>query len=334
MDWRRQAEDMAWFVASADGEDAPSASAYVGWHSEPGTGTGEAAGRARAPRQRASARRSSATSPAGSPTRACVVLETSVREDDEESLCVGRPPRLPRGGPQLAARARSDRRSRRRRSIPPDGVEIATWAERPDLVRAIYEVACEAYPDEPGSEEPTPIDPFEVLALEGHAGSQRHARGDVRRDPRRARSSATRSSSRSSSREGVALHDMTGVKRALRGRGIAGALKRAEIAWAKRAGLPEAGDVERGAERADPPSSTSATATSSRPARWCCGKRSRAGLRHRPSGLAEAPRRYRRAFSARSICRFASRSAIVRRLSPLSLPRPSATSILTCPFLK
>jgi RimJ/RimL family protein N-acetyltransferase len=32
----------------------------------------------------------------------------------------------------------------------------------------------------------------------------------------------------------VAFHDMTGVKRAWRGRGVAGALKRAELAWAKR----------------------------------------------------------------------------------------------------
>ena len=40
----------------------------------------------------------------------------------------------------------------------------------------------------------------------------------------------------SSSRSGVVLHDMTGVRRAFRGRGIASALKRAEIAWAKRAG--------------------------------------------------------------------------------------------------
>ena len=34
----------------------------------------------------------------------------------------------------------------------------------------------------------------------------------------------------------TAFHDMTGVRRAFRGRGIAGALKRAEIAWAKEAG--------------------------------------------------------------------------------------------------
>jgi GNAT superfamily N-acetyltransferase len=34
----------------------------------------------------------------------------------------------------------------------------------------------------------------------------------------------------------VAIHDLTGVKRAWRRRGLAGALKRAQIAWAKEAG--------------------------------------------------------------------------------------------------
>ena len=40
-----------------------------------------------------------------------------------------------------------------------------------------------------------------------------------------------------SARPGCVLHDMTGVKRSFRGRGIASALKRAEIAWAKREGF-------------------------------------------------------------------------------------------------
>jgi GNAT superfamily N-acetyltransferase len=38
------------------------------------------------------------------------------------------------------------------------------------------------------------------------------------------------------SRANVVVHDMTGVRRAFRRRGIASALKRAEIAWAKQAG--------------------------------------------------------------------------------------------------
>jgi GNAT superfamily N-acetyltransferase len=33
---------------------------------------------------------------------------------------------------------------------PPDGVEITTWAERPDLARGIYDVAVEAAADVPG----------------------------------------------------------------------------------------------------------------------------------------------------------------------------------------
>ena len=69
MDWKRQAEDMAWFVASADGEDVAVGFAYVGWHSEPGTGTGEALS-CPTIAARASAPPSSATSPAGSPTAA------------------------------------------------------------------------------------------------------------------------------------------------------------------------------------------------------------------------------------------------------------------------
>ena len=37
VDWKRQAEDMAWFVATVDGAEAGVALAYVGWHSAPGT---------------------------------------------------------------------------------------------------------------------------------------------------------------------------------------------------------------------------------------------------------------------------------------------------------
>jgi GNAT superfamily N-acetyltransferase len=38
-------------------------------------------------------------------------------------------------------------------------------------------------------------------------------------------------------RPGVATHDMTAVRRSARGRGVAGALKRATVAWAIGAGL-------------------------------------------------------------------------------------------------
>jgi hypothetical protein len=43
---------------------------------------------------------------------------------------------------------------------PPDGVEIVTWAERPELARGMYEVALEALADIPGQESDE-AEPFE-----------------------------------------------------------------------------------------------------------------------------------------------------------------------------
>ena len=79
-----------------------------------------------------------------------------------------------------------------------------------------------------------------------------------------------------------AFHDLTGVKRAHRGRGIAAVLKAAQIALGEGAGLRRATDGERGPQRADP--------APEREARL----RARAGRRDRAAD-------YRRDLSARSI---------------------------------
>ena len=52
---------------------------------------------------------------------------------------------------------------------PPAGVEIVTWAERPELARGIYEVALEALPDIPGSEgeEVEPFDDWLAHEMQG-----------------------------------------------------------------------------------------------------------------------------------------------------------------------
>jgi GNAT superfamily N-acetyltransferase len=118
---------------------------------------------------------------------------------------------------------------------PPEGVTITTWAKRPDLTRGLYEVALEALPDIPGDEDEE-IEPFEDwLAHEMQAGP-----GD--------RPDATfvalagdqvvgySKFSLSTAQPKVAHHDLTGVKRAWRGRGVARALKEAQIAWAKESG--------------------------------------------------------------------------------------------------
>jgi GNAT superfamily N-acetyltransferase len=232
LDWKRQAEDMVWFLATRDGEDVAAALAYVGWHSAPGTGTGEVFV---LPEHRGTGLGSALYKEVAQwvQERGSVTLETTVAEDDEASLAwadergfreVGRNSRLVL---DLAAVEAPE-------VDPPPGVEIVTWAERPDLSAGMYEVAREAYPDVPG-DEGTPVDPFEVWLsndMQGPADRPEAtfiaiADGEV---------AGYAKLSLSSSDSSIAFHDMTGVLRAFRGRGIASALKRAEIAWAKREG--------------------------------------------------------------------------------------------------
>jgi GNAT superfamily N-acetyltransferase len=118
---------------------------------------------------------------------------------------------------------------------PPPGVEISTLAERPDLLRSLYDVEVEAIADIPAPE------PYVVGTFE-----------EWRR--REVEAPLTRTDSwflaiaddevvghalllQQAARPGVGWHEMTGVRRAWRGRGVAGALKRAQIAWAKAEGL-------------------------------------------------------------------------------------------------
>jgi GNAT superfamily N-acetyltransferase len=117
---------------------------------------------------------------------------------------------------------------------PPDGIEIVTWAQRPGAERAMYEVAREAYPDVPGEDDAV-MAPFEEwLSMDMQGAGDRPdatflalADGEV---------VAYAKLSLSRARPAVAMHDMTGVRRAWRGRGVARALKAAEIAWAKESG--------------------------------------------------------------------------------------------------
>ena len=119
-------------------------------------------------------------------------------------------------------------------AAPPDGVHIVTWAERPDLAGGIYEVVVEASPDIPG-EEDSPVPPFERWLtddMRGH-GDRPEATfvalhgGDV---------IGFSKFSLTTAQPTTAHHDLTGVKRAWRGRGVARALKSAQIEWARRNG--------------------------------------------------------------------------------------------------
>ena len=120
---------------------------------------------------------------------------------------------------------------------PPAGVEIVTWAQRPELARGMYEVAVEAEPDIPGFEDDE-IEPFEDWLAHDMQGS-----GD--------RPEATfvalagqevvgyAKFSLTPAQPTIAHHDLSAVKRAWRGRGVARALKAAQINWALASGYAE-----------------------------------------------------------------------------------------------
>jgi GNAT superfamily N-acetyltransferase len=119
--------------------------------------------------------------------------------------------------------------------VPPAGIQIASWAGRPDLARGIYEVAVEAYADVPGADDDQ-MESFEDWLAHDMSGS-----GDMPEATFVALAGdevvGYAKLSLTGARPTVASHDMTGVKRAWRGRGIARALKCAEISWAMESGF-------------------------------------------------------------------------------------------------
>jgi mycothiol synthase len=112
----------------------------------------------------------------------------------------------------------------------PAGIPLVTFAERPELAPALFEVARESYCDQPGRAEQRlasyeswrswGLDPhppeayFIALATDGVLG---YGFLDVHDDR--------------------GEHGFTAIARAARGRGIASAIKRAQIMWAKERGL-------------------------------------------------------------------------------------------------
>jgi GNAT superfamily N-acetyltransferase len=117
-------------------------------------------------------------------------------------------------------------------AAPPDppAFEIVSLAERPDLAGALYAIACESYADQPGRGE-TRLSPFEewrrwgldphpaeayLIALEA---GEPVGYGYLELEG------------------GRGTHGFTAVARVSRGRGVAGSLKRAQIAWAKAHGV-------------------------------------------------------------------------------------------------
>jgi GNAT superfamily N-acetyltransferase len=232
LDWKRQAPQTVWLLAEEGGTAVGSGRLTPGWHSPPGVARADVRVVAEARGRGIGAalldelqRRSEAV---GAP-----MLEVEVQDDDPGSLAwaekqgfreIGRSVRL---ALDLTA-------SEEHAVDPPEGIEVVVWAERPELARGIYEVACEAYPDEPGSGD-VEMEPFEAWLSQDMQGSG--DRADAVFVALAGDEVAGYAKLSMSARDGYVLHDMTGVKRAYRGRGIASALKRAEIGWAKREGF-------------------------------------------------------------------------------------------------
>jgi mycothiol synthase len=168
--------------------------------------------------------------------RARDVIETIVADNDPDSLAFAQRRGFTEEGHELGV-SLDLTRIQPPTVEPPEGVRIVTWAERPELTRGIYEVTLEAEPDIPGSEHDL-VKPFEEwLAhdMQGPGDRQDATFLAVAGDEviGYAKFSLT------SAQPTTAHHDLTGVKRAWRGRGVARALKATQIEWAKTHGYEE-----------------------------------------------------------------------------------------------
>lgn len=228
VDWKRQASDTVWLVASIDGVDAGVGIGVAGWHAEPGV--------ARIEIEVLEAWRGHRLAGAllgrlgdwaidGGHSHA----DASVDERDAVSLAWAQK----RGFHEIGRDTilTLDLRELEPPLIdPPLGITITSWAERPDATRGMYEVASEAYPDVPGEAEAV-MESYEKWRASDLEGASDRAEATFVALAG-AEVVGYAKLSLSDALPNVAFHDMTGVKRAWRGRGIAGALKRAEIAFA------------------------------------------------------------------------------------------------------
>jgi GNAT superfamily N-acetyltransferase len=116
---------------------------------------------------------------------------------------------------------------------PPPGIVITTLAARPDLATEVHAVALEAYPDIPSADVPLATGSLEEflardvrregIPADGFPIALDEATGEV---------VGWASLMLQPGSTTVAWHDMTAVRRAWRGRGVASALKRATVGWA------------------------------------------------------------------------------------------------------
>jgi mycothiol synthase len=121
---------------------------------------------------------------------------------------------------------------------PPDGIRLVTLADRPDLAASVHRVALETFEDIPTADEPVSVGTLdEFRARDVDRAGIPHEGFLIALDEASGEAAGYASLLRIPGSPGEALNDMTAVRRAYRGRGVAQALKRATIAWAIENGL-------------------------------------------------------------------------------------------------
>jgi GNAT superfamily N-acetyltransferase len=228
LDWKRQARETVWLLASEGKDDVGAAIGIGGWHSPEGVARGEVT----VPRESRGGGVGSALLGALSTWArdlGYVDLMGPVKETDDASLAWA----ARRGFVEIGRNSLlvlDLTRAVKPSVVPPDGIEIVSWAERPGVEAGMYAVAREAYADVPG-EEDAEVASYEAwLAMDMQGAGDRPEATFVALSDGEVVAYAKLSLSRA--RPAVAMHDMTGVRRDWRGRGIARALKAMEIAWA------------------------------------------------------------------------------------------------------
>jgi mycothiol synthase len=122
---------------------------------------------------------------------------------------------------------------------PPPGVTITTLAERPDLARGVWEISCETFPEIPSDDdEPWQAGSFEQFAA-GRLGGPRYIPEATFVALAEEQVVGYGQLMWMSRPAGVADHAMMAVRRDWRGRGLAQALKAAQIGWAIDHGLSQ-----------------------------------------------------------------------------------------------
>ena len=232
VDWRDQAETMVWFLCERGGRAIGAGYALTGWHTPPHRAIGAALVEPDARGAGVGTELLEALE-RWARGRGATELEGPVQEDDPHSL----------GWTERRGYVEAGRNSQLVLELaateppepdPPEGIEIVSWAGGPELEAGMYAVACEAVLDIPGQEED------DIGSLEEWLARDMHGASD---DPNAVFVAVAgdevvgfaKLSLLPENRE-RAFHDLTGVRRAWRGRGIAAALKRTQIAWAKAAG--------------------------------------------------------------------------------------------------